>query len=99
MSSSGVNQKISENEKSTPDRSKSKIFTWTDEESALILQTVLEYKSTKLSLGNDWETGKSKYEDIARLFIANYPEENCEEFPNAGGKWKFTKERVASKIR
>ena len=91
MSSSVVNQKKSENEKSTPDKSKSKIFTWTDEESALILQTVLEYKTTKLSSGNDWETVMSKYEDIAGLFIANYPEENCEEFPNAGVKWKFTK--------
>ena len=59
----------------------------------------MEYKTTKLSSGNDWETVKSKYEDIARLFIANYPEENCEEFPNAGVKWKFTKERVASKIK
>ena len=56
------------------------------------------YWSTKLSSGNDWETVMSKYEDIAGLFIANYPEENCEEFPNAIVKWKFTKERVASKI-
>ena len=69
----------SENDKSTACESKSKIFSWTDEESALLLQTVLEYKTTKLSSGNDWETVKSKYEDIVKLFTAHYPVESSAE--------------------
>ncbi len=82
--------------------SNSKTFCWTDEESALLLQTVLDYKTTKLSSGNDWETVwetvKNKYEDITKLFIAHYPVEGSDEFPNAEVKNKFTKHRITSKI-
>ena len=60
---------------------------------------VLDYKTTKLSPRNDWETVKSKYEDIVKLFTAHYPVESSAEFPNAGVKGRFTNKRVASKIK
>ena len=81
------------------EESKSKIFTWTDEESALVLQTVLDYRTAKVSLGHDWETVKSKYNDIAQLFISNYPKETSVEFPNSEILDTFNKGRIAAKIK
>ena len=78
---------------------KSKIFTWTDEELALLLQTVLDFKTAKLSIGQDWETVKSKYNDIAQLFISNYPREASAEFPNTNILDSFNKCRIAAKIK
>ena len=40
------------------------LFTWTDEETALLLRVVMEYKIYKMEGGSDWETVKQKYEDI-----------------------------------
>ena len=63
---------------------KSKIFTWTDEETALLLKVVLDYKTTKLGLGRDWETVRSEYEDIQDNFLLSYPkEEESLEFPSS----------------
>ncbi len=45
-------------------------FSWTDEESALLLQIIIDYKSNKTALGLDWETIKSKYEDICERMIS-----------------------------
>ena len=33
-----------------------KIFTWSDEETALLLHVTLAYKTAKISEGKDWET-------------------------------------------
>ena len=79
--------------------SKPKISTWTDEESALLLQTVLDYKTAKISLDHDWETVKSKYDDIAQLFISNYPKEKSGEFPNSDILDAFNKNRISAKIK
>ena len=74
--------------------SKHKIFTWLDEESVLLLQTVLDYKTAKISLGHDWETVKSKYDDIVQLFISK-----SGEFPNSDILDAFTKNRISVKIK
>ena len=51
----------------------------------------------------DWETIKSKYEDITERFQARYPKENTvvteEEFPNHADPQKITKDRLISKIK
>ena len=79
--------------------SKPKMFAWMDKESALLLQTVLDYKTPKTSLGHDWETVKSKYNDIAQLFISNYPKEKRLEFPNSDIMDAFNKCQIAAKIK
>ena len=78
---------------------KSKFFKWTEEEEALLLKVIHDYKTSKLMGGQDWETVRSKYEDIKEKFISNYPNEESEEFPNFKSKDQFTKERLAAKIK
>ena len=43
-----------------------KNFMWTDDEINLLLHVVLNYKVGKTNEGFDWETVKSKYEDITK---------------------------------
>ena len=40
-------------------------FTWTDEATALLIQVVIDYKAAKMAKGLDWETVKTKYDEIA----------------------------------
>ena len=46
------------------EKSKKIQFSWTEEETALLLKIVLDYKVSKLAGGQDWETVRTKYEDI-----------------------------------
>ena len=41
-----------------------KNFLWSDDETALLVQVIIDYKSTKSANGLDWETIKNKYEEI-----------------------------------
>eukprot|EP00794_Sanderia_malayensis_P002288 gene2288-2633_t len=79
---------------------KKKTFNWLDEETALLLQVVLAYKTTKLSEGKDWETICAKYEDIKQNFALQYPNEVSEEFPRGEAViQELTKERTNTKIK
>ena len=62
-----------------------KYFTWTDEEVSLLLQIATAYKTEKSNEGKDWESIKSRYEDIQKLFCERYPKSTTEpeHFPNA----------------
>eukprot|EP00794_Sanderia_malayensis_P011473 gene11473-12669_t len=51
---------------------KKKTFGWSVEETALLLQVVLAYNTTKLPEGKDWETTRVKYEDIKQNFALQY---------------------------
>ena len=42
--------------------SKDTNFTWTDEETTLLIQVVIDYKAAKMAKGLDWETVKTKYD-------------------------------------
>ena len=79
--------------------SKSKFFKWTEEEEALLLKVIHEYKTTKLRSGQDWELIRSKCEDIRLKFTSSYPNEESEEFPNFNNKEEVTRERLAAKIK
>ena len=61
-----------------------KYFTWTDEEVSLLLQIATAYKNEKTNEGKDWESIKSRYEDIQKLFCERYPKSTTEPelFPN-----------------
>ena len=50
------------------EKSKKVQFSWTEEKMALSLKVVLEYKVSKLADGQDWETVRTKYEDITAKF-------------------------------
>ena len=41
---------------------------WTDDEAELLLNVTLEYKTTKVFEGLDWEGIRSKYADILERF-------------------------------
>ena len=53
---------------------------WTDDESEVLLSVTLQYKAQKSAEGIDWESVRSKYEDILVLFREALPdtrEEAC----------------------
>lgn len=55
-------------------------FVWTDDESELLLSVTLQYKVQRTTEGIDWESVRSKYEDILVLFreaLPDTPEEAC----------------------
>ena len=51
-----------------------KDFQWTDDESELLLNSTYEYKVEKAAISIDWESVKSKYDDILERFRACLPE-------------------------
>ena len=58
-----------------------KNFMCTDEEINLLLHVVSDYKVRKAREGVDWETLRSKYEDITKMFLEKYPDNDKEKFP------------------
>jgi hypothetical protein len=81
-------------------------FTWTDDEIELLLAVIYEYKSSKESEGFDWESIKTKYDEIRALLLARYPRnqdaDDQREFPLGKGKdpsEELTKERVVAKVK
>ena len=41
---------------------------WSDEEISLLLHVFIDYKAGKAGEGVDWETVRSKYEDVTKCF-------------------------------
>ena len=58
--------------KKTPQK---KDFQWTDDEAELLLSICYDYKSAKALDGVDWESVKSKYEDVLERFRAELPDQ------------------------
>ena len=48
-------------------------FVWEDEEVELLLSSTLEYKTGKTLKGVNWESVKSKYQDIVDIYRDNLP--------------------------
>eukprot|EP00112_Aurelia_sp_Birch-Aquarium-sp1_P016380 Seg3708.3 transcript_id=Seg3708.3/GoldUCD/mRNA.D3Y31 product="hypothetical protein" protein_id=Seg3708.3/GoldUCD/D3Y31 len=89
--------------KKSDEKKGSKTFSWTDEETSLLLQVVIDYKASKTAAGLDWETVKTRYEDITERFQAQYPrggaDANMEEYPNFADPSKITKERIIPRLK
>ena len=51
-----------------------------------LLHVVLDNKVGKAGEGVDWETVMSKYEDITKLFLEKYPDNDKNKFPRGGRK-------------
>ena len=77
-----------------------KNFTWTDEEITLLLHVVIAYKTGKAGEGVDWETVRSKYEDLTKMFLEKYPENDGEKFPRrTEATVSFSKDRIQNKLK
>ena len=51
-----------------------KTFSWTEEETSLLLQVVIDCKASKTAVGLDWETIKTDLKKLPREFRARSPE-------------------------
>ena len=78
-------------------KDKRSFSTLTNEETALLIKVVMDYKAAKMQNGEDWGTVMSKYEDILLKFTETFPETATEDFPNSQDKEKITKEKVKRK--
>ena len=65
----------SANKKNPIKRTAQKDFQWTDDEAELLLNVSYEYKTMKAGENTDWESVKSKYEDILERFKVELPDE------------------------
>jgi len=77
-----------------------KNFTWSDEEINLLLHVVIDYKAGKAGEGVDWETVRSKYEDVTKMFLEKYPDKDKDKIPRrieASGS--FNKDRIQNKLK
>ena len=68
---------------------------WTDKINAL-LHVVLDYKVGKAGEGVDWETVRSKYENITKMFLEKYPDNDKNKFSRGGRK--LNKDRILNKL-
>ena len=100
---SASNQKQSESVPKTAEKTQKANFVWTDEETALLVKIIIDYKAAKSNLGLDWETVRMRYEEITERFRDSYPKKESgashEEFPKFEDTSVITKDRVASKIK
>ena len=78
-------------------------FQWSDDEIELLLAVVNEYKTSKEANGLDWESIKTKYDDITTLFLSRYPKnqdaDDQREFKHKNLSQEFSKERMVAKIK
>ena len=76
-------------------------FSWTDDETELLLDITLEYKPEKIANGIDWESIRSKYVDIWVRFSAELTrmieESTPGDFPHKPEE--ITKAMLTSKLK
>ncbi|RVE60910.1 hypothetical protein OJAV_G00185360 [Oryzias javanicus] len=72
-------------------------FVWTDSEVELLLNVVREYKVNKTRENIDWESCRSKYVDILRQYLEQYPAETSTEFPHE--KRELTRAILTAKMK
>ena len=74
-------------------------FTRTDEETALLLNVALSYKNEKTCEGEEWESIRTRYEELQEIFIERYPnndefEVDPAQFPNCKDTSIFSNEKI-----
>ena len=84
-------------------KKKDATFQWTDDEVRLLLEVTRDYKSGKEAEGIDWESIRSKYDDLTTLLREKLPEEGRPkglgvlELPH--GKGELTVKVLMSKLK
>ena len=83
--------------------SKKNNFVWTDQETSLLVQVVIDFKASKALDGIDWETIKNKYNEISEKFQDRYPKSsgavNRSEYQHCDNPNILSKERIATKLK
>ena len=92
--------KIADEEQS---KSQKEIFTWTNSEIEPILEAVKVFSTNCSFEGKDWESVKSKYDEIRQLFAERYPnspeEIISEEYPKFQSLETIKKDIIAAKLK
>ena len=73
-------------------------FKWTDDEAELLLNVTHDYKVKKISESVDWESVKTKYENIVALMRQELPVTLEEARDNCLKDYPHTKEQITKKI-
>ena len=81
-----------------PKTSGKKEFQWTDDEAELLLNVTHEYKVQKISENVDWESVKSKYEEILVLMKAALPSTPEEAQQQIDKDYPHTKDEITKQI-
>ena len=86
-----------------PPKKNGKEFQWTDDEADLLLNVTYEYKVKKSAESVDWESVRSKYDDIFTLMQEHLPDTveeeggNGKDYPHS--KQDLTKAIVSTKLK
>ena len=78
------------------------IFTWTDDETELLLSITADYRTQNIAEGLDWESIQNKYSDIAERMVEALRKYNERDGSGKDYKHKpeeITKEKVATKLK
>ena len=77
-----------------------KNFMRTEVEINLLLDVVLDYRVGKAGEDVDWQAVRSKYEDITKLFLEKYPDNDEENFPRgAEAAGSLNRDRIRNKLK
>ena len=71
---------------------------WTDDKIQLLLEVCFDFKVESDYEGVNWESKRTKYEQIKSKFCEQYPEVEVEKFPRSNDLDWITKERVSAKL-
>ena len=71
-------------------------FNWSDDE---IHEVCFDFKAESDYEGVNWESKRTKYEQIKSKFCEQYPEVEDEKFPRCKDLDSITKERVSAKLK
>ena len=77
-----------------------KNFMRTEVEINLLLGVVLDYRVGKAGEEVDWQRVRSKYEDITKVFLEKYLDNDEENFPRgAKAAGSLNKDRIRNKLK
>ena len=83
-----------------PSQAKKNIFSWTDSEIQLLLETTKDFKAKQEYEGVDWNTIRTRFDKIKDAFINSYPSTDGQDYPHVGDiNDTFTKERIMLKLK
>ena len=69
---------------------------WTEAETRLLLQATLDFKASEALAGAEWEANRKKYAAICAALLADYPEDDAQNFPHRD---KISTKSVAAKLK
>ena len=74
-------------------------YDWTDDEIQLLLEIFFDFKAESDYEGVNWESKRTKYQQIKSKFCGEYPMAEDEKFPCSNDLDSITKERVSAKLK